>query len=118
VEAVAGIDEAGEVMTESAKATGRPLDYEYVAAANAAAMKALADVERRRKWPDSKFGSPVAVSVLCAEIARARLAIDTVTAERDALAARVKELEAERSQLIDELSYSDLRASGGIVGAP
>lgn len=47
-----------------------PLTAELIANTNNAALRALADVERRRKWGDSKQGSPVMTNALCAEISR------------------------------------------------
>lgn len=52
----------------------KPLDAEYVNRGHKAAMRAIADLEARRKWPDSKYGSPVSVMVLCAEVARLNIA--------------------------------------------
>jgi hypothetical protein len=48
----------------------KPLSPEYIAGVHRAAMLALADVERRRSWGNSKNGSPVATLSLCSEIAR------------------------------------------------
>lgn len=47
-----------------------PLSAEDVHKSHRAAMRALADVTHRRKWAESRYGSPVAVLALCEEIAR------------------------------------------------
>lgn len=66
-------------MTSAANAkptnsTRKPLDAQFVGETNAAAIKALGDNAARRKWPDSKHGSPLTTNILCAEIARLNIA--------------------------------------------
>lgn len=74
----------------------KPLEAEYVHAANKAALKALGDVSKRRDWGDSKFGSPVTTNRLCAEIARLQIAAEESKSSHYAL---VKALEEAKKAL-------------------
>jgi len=64
----------------------KPLDAQLVGKINADAMKALADVKKRRKWGDSNSGSPVSTNMLCAEIARLNMEMGRIIAKIDAWA--------------------------------
>lgn len=95
----------------------KPLDAALVGKVNADAMKALGDVHARRKWGESNSGSPVTTNILCAEIARLNLAMETARPPPDTLQsqladvapyyspvatamARIKELEAALEALL------------------
>lgn len=60
--------------------TRKTLDAQFVGKVNDDAMKALGDVTARRKWADSKSGSPITANMLCAEIARLNIELDTFEA--------------------------------------
>ena len=55
----------------------KAMDAQQVGKINAAALKALGDVAARRKWPDSSEGSPVTTNMLCAEIGRLNLLLES-----------------------------------------
>lgn len=73
------------MSSEAKKSERKPLDAQFVGETNAAAIKALGDNTARRKWPDSKRGSPLTTNILCAEIARLNIA-------REALVSALTEL--------------------------
>lgn len=58
----------------------KTLDAQFVGQVNHDAMKALGDVTARRKWADSKSGSPITTNMLCAEIARLNIELDKILA--------------------------------------
>lgn len=75
----------------------RALDAQFVGQTNAAAMKALGDNTARRKWADSKHGSPVTTNLLCAEIARLNIAQEALL-EQMKLFESVVEYEIRKSE--------------------
>lgn len=79
--------EGGVVDAPGAK----PLTAEYVGEVHRAAMRAIGDVNTRRRWPDHKHGSPVATMLLCAEVARLNI-------ERAELLAALQELAAAETE--------------------
>lgn len=58
----------------------KSLDAQFVGKVNRDAMKALEDVRARRKWGDSRSGSPITTNMLCAEIARLNIELEKLRA--------------------------------------
>lgn len=77
-----------QAIRESEPTKRRPfIGAEDVNKWHRAAMRALGDVVARRKWGDSKPGSPVTVMVLCEDVSRLQIArADLLTAANLALA--------------------------------
>lgn len=64
----------------------KPLPEEYLQQYHSAADRAMRDVEARRRWPDSKWSSPVGPLLLIAEIAALRRALRDLLAADDEVA--------------------------------
>lgn len=62
--------------TVGAPPVRKGMDAQEVGKINAAAMRALGDVDARRKWVDIRAGSPLTTNMLCAEIARLNIALE------------------------------------------
>lgn len=85
------------VNAKPTNSTRKPLDAQFVGETNAAAIKALGDNAARRKWPDSKHGSPLTTNILCAEIARLNIAQEALL-EMAKLFEKTAEYEIRRSE--------------------
>lgn len=81
----------------------KPLDQYFVGRVYLGATEALGDTVKRRKWGESKHGSPAVTVSLCAEIVRLNMEIAKMKDARDALVKALQETRNEINNLRQEI---------------